>query len=71
MLTREIEQLARAAAETRWVNAPDDVRHQAAELFLDTLAVISGGLNHADYAPFVGMHTSAAGPATIPGVTNG
>ena len=67
----EIEKLGYAAAATRWADIPDDVRRQAGELFLDTLAVISAGLSHPTYAPFVAMHTTGSGEATIPGVDTG
>ena len=67
----DIGKLAYAAAATRWADVPDDVRRQAGELFLDTLAVISAGLSHPTYAPFVAMHTTVSGEATIPGVETG
>ena len=63
--------LARAAAATRWDNIPDESRAQAADLFRDTLAVISAGLVHSSYAPFAQAHCSGTGQATVPGFAEG
>ena len=44
--------LARAAKQTRWADLPEYVRSQAADLILDTVAVIAGGMAHPEYARF-------------------
>lgn len=63
--------LARAASKTRWELISDSVRHQAADLFMDTLAVSAAGLNDQSYWPFAKSLTTEVGEATIPGVKTG
>ena len=63
--------LARAASRTRWESLTDGVRHQAADLFLDTLGVCAAGLNDQGYWPFAKRMAIEAGMATVPGVETG
>ncbi len=66
-----VTRLACAAEATRWEEIPIMVRDQATDLFCDTLAVISAGLAHPTYAPFVDAHSSTLGKASVPGLTEG
>jgi 2-methylcitrate dehydratase PrpD len=59
--------LSGAAAGTSWLALPAAVQRQAADLFLDTLAVIAAGSVHPSYAPFVAAHAHESGPCTVLG----
>ena len=59
--------LALAAARTTWTALPAPVRAQAADLIVDTFAVMARGLTHRDYAPFVQACLHGNGRCTVIG----
>ncbi len=63
--------LADAAARVTPETVPATVRGQAADLFLDTLAVAAAGLTDPDYTRLVDVLTGEPGPASIPGMAQG
>lgn len=66
-----VQTLACAAARTPYVPLPDSVRHQALDLFLDTLAVCAAGLSNPSYANYALAHRAEAGVATLLGCADG
>ncbi len=60
MRTTAAAGLARAAKLTRWAELPAHVQHQAADLILDTVAVIAGGMAHPEYARFAAAALSGS-----------
>lgn len=65
------ETLGYAAAQTHWATLPERVRDQAADLFLDTLAVCAAGLSHSSYTAFTKSVGHEPGRASIPGCKSG
>lgn len=59
--------LAAAAARTAWRNLPAEVRAQAEDLVMDTVAVIAAGGAHPSYRAFRDGQGAAAGPCTVIG----
>ncbi len=65
------DRLAAAAANVQTSSLRGDVRTQARDLFLDTLAVIAAGLTDPDYSRFTATLTAETGDASVPGVSHG
>ena len=63
--------LARAVAATQWRDLPGPVRSQAADLFLDTLAVIAAGSVHPTYAGWLARQGRERGECTAIGLAQG
>lgn len=63
--------LSLAAVQTEWATLPEDVKAQAGDLFVDTIAVLSAGLSQDCYAPLVKALSIELGCASIPGQTEG
>ena len=60
--------LARAAYATRWRELAEPVRRQAADLFLDTLAVMAAGSVHASVQPWIRASVHGPGACTVMGL---
>ena len=63
--------LARAVAATQWRDLPGPVRSQAADLFLDTLAVIAAGSVHPTYAGWLARQGRERGECSAIGLAQG
>lgn len=63
--------LARAVATTHWHELPADLREQAADLFLDTLAVIAAGTAHPQFARWLAQQGRERGECTAIGLAAG
>jgi 2-methylcitrate dehydratase PrpD len=59
--------LAQSAAATAWHDTPADVRDQAADLILDTFAVIAAGGKDSAYAAYTEASACGDGPCTVVG----
>ena len=65
------ETLARAVAATRWRDLPGPVRRQAAELFLDTLAVVAAASARPAHRRWLEVVAAAPGGCTVIGLPGG
>lgn len=71
MTDAPVSLLARAASRTSYAQLPDSAHHQAADLFLDTLAVCAAGLSDTSYANYALAHRAESGTATLLGFADG